>query len=80
MSTKATSLHTNPSDSAKITPDDLRAKFAELQGGVESTAESAKGIALTVGAAVAVVIVMGVFAFGLRRGRKRTTVVEIRRV
>ncbi len=64
----------------KITPDHLRSKFRELQGEVDATAESAKSTALAVGAAVATVVVLGVFLLGRGRGRKRTTVVEIRRV
>lgn len=65
---------------AKITPEDIRAKFNELQGEVDTTADAAKSTALTVGAVVATAVVLGVFLFGRRRGRKRTTVVEIRRV
>ena len=64
----------------KVTPDDLRAKFNELQGGVDASAEAAKGTAVAIGTAVVVVVVLGVFILGLRRGKKRTTVVEIRRV
>jgi hypothetical protein len=69
-----------PLDGNKITPDDLRAKFAELRGEVDSTADAAKSTALTVGAVVGTALVLGVFLLGRRRGRKRTTVVEIRRV
>ena len=63
-----------------ITPDQIRAKFTELQGEVDSGAEKAKDLATTVGAAVVVVLVVAIFFVGIRRGRKRTTVVEIRRV
>jgi len=65
---------------SKITPDDIRSKFRELQGEVDTTADAAKSTALTVGAVVATAVVLGVFLLGRRRGRKRTTVVEIRRV
>lgn len=64
----------------KVTPGDLRAKLNELQGDVVATTDAAKGTAIVFGATVAVVVVLGVFMFGLRRGKKRTTVVEIRRV
>jgi hypothetical protein len=75
------SRHTDPqSDHGKITPDDIRSKFRELQGEVDTTADAAKSTALTVGAVVATAVVLGVFLLGRRRGRKRTTVVEIRRV
>lgn len=64
----------------RITPDDLRAKFRELQTEVDATTESAKDTAVTVAAVVATVVVLGVFLLGRRRGRKQTTFVEIRRV
>lgn len=69
-----------PAPDDKITPEHLRAKFRELQGEVDSTADAAKSTAVTVGAVVVTVVVLGVFLLGRRRGRKRTTVVEIRRV
>jgi hypothetical protein len=63
-----------------ITPESIKAKMGELQGEVETQAEAAKGMAVAVGAAVVVGVVLAVFVLGLRRGKKRTTVVEIRRV
>ena len=63
-----------------ITPRDLESKFRELQGDIESAGESAKSIAVTVGA-VAVIAVVGVaYLLGRRRGKKRSTVVEVRRL
>lgn len=64
----------------RITPDDLRSKFRELQSDVDSTTESAKNTAVTVAGVLATALVLGVFLMGRRRGRKRTTFVEIRRV
>ena len=63
-----------------ITKKDIEAKFREIKGDIDETAESAQGIAITVGAVIAVVVVLGVFVFGKRRGKKKTTFVEIRRV
>lgn len=64
----------------EITRRDLESKFRELQSEVETTGQSAKSYALAVGA-VAVVAVVGVaFLFGRRRGKKRSTVVEVRRI
>ena len=64
----------------EITRRDLESKFRELQGEVESAGESAKSYAVIVGA-VAVVAVVGVAYFlGRRRGKKRATVVEVRRL
>lgn len=64
----------------RITPDDLRAKFREIQGDVTATTEAVKGTAVTVGVAVGAVVMLGVFLLGRRRGRRRTTLVEIRRL
>lgn len=63
----------------KITRDDLEAKFRELTGDVDEKAEEAKSTAISVGAVVAAVVVLGVFLYGKRRGRRGTTVVEVRR-
>lgn len=63
-----------------ITPTQIENKFRELQGEVDETAEATKSKAIAVGAAVAVAVVLVAFWVGRRRGRKRTTVVEIRRV
>ncbi len=64
---------------AKITRNDLEAKFQELQGDLNEQAESAKTTAATIGAVVAVVVVLGIFLLGKRRGKKKTTVIEVRR-
>ena len=63
----------------KITRDDIEAKFRELTGDVEERAESARSTAVTIGAVLAVTVVLGVFLYGRRRGRKSTTIVEVRR-
>lgn len=63
-----------------ITRDDLEAKFRELQHDVDDTVETTMGLAVVVGAAVVVGVLAVAFVIGRRRGRKRTTVVEIRRV
>jgi len=65
---------------ATVTRADIEAKFREIQGDIEETAESAKGMAVAIGAAVAVVIVLGVFLLGRRKGRKKTTMIEVRRL
>jgi hypothetical protein len=67
------------SEPAKITRDDIEAKFRELTGDVEDKAEEAKATAVAVGAVVAAAVVLGAFLFGRSRGRKKTTVVEVRR-
>lgn len=64
----------------RITRDDIEAKFRELHGEVEDTTEQAAGIAVLVAVGLAVGVLAVAFALGRRRGSKRTTVVEIRRV
>lgn len=63
-----------------ISRDDIEAKFRELQGEVDDTVEQTMGVAVIAGVAVVVGVVLVAFALGRRRGRKRTTVVEIRRI
>jgi hypothetical protein len=63
-----------------ITRSDLEGKLRQLQGGVNETRDSMLATAVTVGAVVAVGVVAVAFLFGRRRGRKRTTVVEVRRI
>jgi hypothetical protein len=63
----------------KISRNDIEAKLREIQGEVDETAESAKGMAVAVGAAIAVGVVVVVFLLGKRRGKRGTTVVEVRR-
>ena len=59
---------------------DIEAKFRELQGDVEETAQSATRMLATVGVAVAVSVVAVAFLIGRRKGRRRTTIVEVRRI
>lgn len=66
-------------ETKKITRDDLEAKFRELTGDVDQKAEEAKETAIAVGAVVAAAVLLGVFLFGRSRGRKKTTIVEVRR-
>lgn len=67
------------STAEKITRDDLEAKFRELGGDVDEKAEEAKSTAIAVGAVIAAAVVLGVFLYGRRKGRKATTIVEVRR-
>lgn len=66
--------------SMTITRNDIEAKLREIKGEVDETTEQAKPIALAVGVVVAVAVVGLAFAWGKRKGRKRATVVEVRRV
>jgi len=63
----------------KISRDDIEIKLREIQGEIDETAESAKGIAVAVGAAVAVTVIVVIFLLGKKRGKRKTTIVEVRR-
>lgn len=64
----------------RITRDDLESKFRELEGEATSTAEQAKSYAIAAAAITVVAVVAVAFVLGRRKGRKRTTVVEIKRI
>ena len=64
----------------KITRSDIENKFRELQGDVAQTAEQAKSYAIAAAAVVLVSIAAVAFVMGRRKGRKKSTVVEIRRI
>ncbi len=64
----------------QITRADIEAKFRELQGGATKRAEAAGATAVKVAVGVLAVIVVGAFIMGRRKGRRQTTIVEIRRV
>jgi hypothetical protein len=71
----ATNGHAKP-----ITRADLEAKLRDITGDVGETVEAARGIGVAVASGVAVVLVVGAYWFGRRKGRKRKTVLEIRRI
>jgi hypothetical protein len=70
----------NPNPSPPITRADLESKFRELEGDVTEQVESARSTAITAGVIAAVLLLVLAFLLGTRKGRKRSTVVEIRRV
>lgn len=63
-----------------ITREHIEAKFRDIAGEVESVEEGARSYVGFAVAAVAVTLVVVAFALGSRRGRRRRTVVEIRRL
>ena len=63
-----------------VTRDDIEAKLREIRGEVDTAGDNAKQYAIVAGAVVAVALVGIAFALGKRRGKRKRTVVEIRRV
>ena len=64
-----------------ITRSDIEAKLREIRGTAEDAAPDVPATARRGGmVAVGAVAVLGAFVLGRRRGRKKSTVVEIRRI
>ena len=63
-----------------ITRSDIEAKLREIKGEVDTTTTAAKPYVIAGAAAAAVLVIGIVYALGRRKGRKKTTLVEIRRV
>ncbi|CAA9212579.1 MAG: hypothetical protein AVDCRST_MAG50-101 [uncultured Acidimicrobiales bacterium] len=63
-----------------IKRSDIESKLREIQGEVDTAASSAKPIGMAVVAAGAVALLVVAYLLGSRKGKKKSTVVEIRRV
>jgi hypothetical protein len=68
------------STNGPITRDHIEERFRSIQTEIEGVETKTRSYATIAVAAVAVTVVVLVFALGSRRGRKRRTFVEIRRV
>lgn len=80
MSSTPTATSNGDGTSKRITRADIEAKLEELQGEVDEGVESARGVAIVVGVGAVVVGVVLAYWLGRRAGRKRQTVVEVRRL
>jgi len=63
-----------------ITPEDLENKLRSFQGGIQGRITSKKDTLLAVGSSSLTVLLIIVFLLGKRSGKKKSTVVEIRRI
>ena len=64
----------------KITRDDIESKLRELQGDVGQRTEAAKVPAIAIAVGVVVVTIAAAYLLGRRKGKRRQTVLEIRRI
>jgi LPXTG-motif cell wall-anchored protein len=64
----------------RVTKADIEAKLREIRGEVDQTAEKATTLLITAGTAAAVLLLGVAYLLGRRKGKKKTTVVEIRRI
>ncbi len=65
---------------ATVSRDDIEDKLREIRGEAGEVAESNRDYAMLVAVATAVVVVAAAYLLGRRKGKKRTTLVEVRRV
>jgi hypothetical protein len=65
---------------ARISRDDIEAKLRDMTGGLEETVEAARPKVLSSAVAGVVLVVLLAYLLGRRRGRKRSAIVEIRKV
>jgi hypothetical protein len=63
-----------------ITKADIEAKLAEIGGEVDGQVAGARHLAITSGVVGVAFVLAVTFVLGRRRGKRLTTVVEIRRV
>ncbi len=68
------------SQTSKITPADLESKFREVQGQVDTVATDSKKQMVIAGSVIAVLLLIVIYAMGRKAGKKKSTVLEIRRL
>ena len=64
-------------DSARITQADITERVRKLVGGAGDAAEQMSSAAVAAAVAAGTSLVLAAFLFGRRRGRKRSTIVEV---
>jgi hypothetical protein len=67
-------------ETASITPADIEAKFREIQGQVDVVTDSGKKKAVLAGSVLVLILLLVMYVLGRRAGKKRSTVLEIRRL
>ena len=69
-----------PEPVSKITPEDLEGKLRAFQGDVQAKVDDKKNMLIAVGAGGVTVLLILFFLLGKRSGKKKTTLVEIKRI
>jgi hypothetical protein len=65
---------------SQVTRADIEAKLQQIKGITEQSAETAVDASKGALIGVVLLVILLAFLFGRRQGRKRSTVVEIRRI
>lgn len=63
-----------------ITRDDIESKLRQIQGSTQVGADAARGAGVAGGVVGGALLAAAAYLFGRRRGRKRRTIVEIKRI
>ena len=71
---------TKPVAAKPVGKADIEAKLKEIAGDVEDTVETAKPVALMAGIGGVILLLLLAYLLGKRKGKRKTAVVEIRRV
>ncbi len=69
-----------PGPNKPVTRADIEAKLAQIKGVTDDTTEVAEGAAKTGLVVAAIGVVILAFLLGRRRGHKKSTIIEVRRV
>ncbi len=67
-------------DGASVSRDDIESKLREIRGDVDELGESTRSVAGVVVVGVIIAVIAVTYILGKRKGKKKTTVVELRRV
>lgn len=67
-------------DTEKISPSDIEAKFRDVQGQVDTVKDDSKKKVAVGGGVVAAILLLLIYIIGRNAGRKKSTVLEIRRL
>lgn len=76
----ATVASVSRTTNGQITKDDLESKLRELYSGATDQVASTKNTVVSIGVVVGIILLIVTFLLGVRGGKKKTTIVEIRRV
>lgn len=74
-----TATSTQTSANGRVTRKDIETKLRQIRGDVDTAEQAAKGVGVLVAGAAVVAVVLVVYLFGRRRGKRASTVVEVRR-
>ena len=71
---------TTTTTTTKVTRDDLERRLRALQDNLQGQVEDRKSRIVQAGAGIGIVLLVFFFLLGRRSGKKKTTLVEIRRL